>query len=385
MPTVYSGNASNIAIPQIQTITGATNATPIVVTTAGNHLYNSGDPVVVTNVNGNTAANSPPNSPWTITVLTPTTFSLNGSSGNGVYSSGGLALNLALNPPITLPLDGETDNAAAWNVALEGLADRAAFLASVLPTYAVVNTYLANIADDTWTEWAGSSSLGGTTWTEFTLGASPVGDLYNFPANIFGAIPRCNNGDLLLTAWELGVFVNFSSSGIAVSLAVQISSVAENAFVQCPGNAKLTGGPSTQPVTGSTTTYVDAGLFSGISITALSAGAVTITGLTGMSPQSVGDSITITGAASPGNNGTFPVSQYLSPTSVKATNPNGVAGDANNGAGIGYSMSNMKFNFQLQLYNRSGTPGAWEALGHRSMNTIHLRPSFGPPNIIKLP
>lgn len=67
------------------TITNATNATPIVVTTGGNHhLYNN-QQINISGVTGNTAANGD----WTITWLTATTFSLNGSVGNGAYVAGG--------------------------------------------------------------------------------------------------------------------------------------------------------------------------------------------------------------------------------------------------------------------------------------------------------
>lgn len=65
-------------------ISGATNASPIVVTIAA-HGYATGDQAVIANVLGNTAANGD----WTITVLTANTFSLTGSTGNGAYTSGG--------------------------------------------------------------------------------------------------------------------------------------------------------------------------------------------------------------------------------------------------------------------------------------------------------
>jgi len=68
------------------TITGATNATPIVITVAGSHgLYNGQTGVVIAGVGGNTAANGT----WTITRLTAATFSLNTSIGNGAYTAGG--------------------------------------------------------------------------------------------------------------------------------------------------------------------------------------------------------------------------------------------------------------------------------------------------------
>jgi hypothetical protein len=71
-------------------ITNATNASPIVVTANG-HLFQTGDKVTIANVQGITAANSPANVPWVVTVIDPNNFSLNGSTGNGAYTSGGFA------------------------------------------------------------------------------------------------------------------------------------------------------------------------------------------------------------------------------------------------------------------------------------------------------
>jgi PKD domain/Ubiquitin-activating enzyme E1 FCCH domain/RTX calcium-binding nonapeptide repeat (4 copies) len=82
----------NIAAFATAAITNASNASPIVVTTAANHGYSTGDTVNVSGVSGNTAANgSSPTGFWTITVIDPTHFSLNGSTGNGAYTGGGTA------------------------------------------------------------------------------------------------------------------------------------------------------------------------------------------------------------------------------------------------------------------------------------------------------
>jgi hypothetical protein len=67
------------------TVTGATNASPIVITTSASHKLMTGQRVVVSSVGGNTAANGT----WTITALSDTTFSLTGSTGSGAYTSGG--------------------------------------------------------------------------------------------------------------------------------------------------------------------------------------------------------------------------------------------------------------------------------------------------------
>ena len=67
------------------TITSASAATPIVITTPSTASLVTGQAVVINGVQGNTAANGV----WTITVINGTTFSLNGSTGNGASTGGG--------------------------------------------------------------------------------------------------------------------------------------------------------------------------------------------------------------------------------------------------------------------------------------------------------
>jgi hypothetical protein len=67
-------------------ITAASNASPIKITVA-NHGLNTGETVVIAGVGGNTAANGT----WVITVIDASNFNLNGSTGNGAYTSGGSA------------------------------------------------------------------------------------------------------------------------------------------------------------------------------------------------------------------------------------------------------------------------------------------------------
>ena len=64
-------------------ISGATNATPIVITSTAS--VTTGIRVTVASVGGNTAANGT----FTATNLSSTTFSLDTSVGNGAYTSGG--------------------------------------------------------------------------------------------------------------------------------------------------------------------------------------------------------------------------------------------------------------------------------------------------------
>lgn len=67
-------------------VSGATNATPIVITADRIHALTTGDSITILGVLGNTAANGT----WTVTVTSTTAFSLNTSVGNAAYTSGGI-------------------------------------------------------------------------------------------------------------------------------------------------------------------------------------------------------------------------------------------------------------------------------------------------------
>jgi len=72
-------------------ITGATNATPIVLTTAAHGIADV-DVITVSGVGGNTAANNTPANPyWIASRVDATHLRLRGSVGNSAYTSGGTA------------------------------------------------------------------------------------------------------------------------------------------------------------------------------------------------------------------------------------------------------------------------------------------------------
>lgn len=85
-------NPVNGNFTRASVITNATNASPIVVTTQENHGLVTGSTFLIHGVLGNTAANGDGQN---ITVLSPTTFSINGSTGNGAYTSGGVVVGPA--------------------------------------------------------------------------------------------------------------------------------------------------------------------------------------------------------------------------------------------------------------------------------------------------
>ena len=84
--------APNLSMLGGKLITGATNTTPITVTETA-HGRATGDGVMIRDVGGNTAANNTTVNPyWPIVVLTPNTYNLTGSVGNGAYTAGGKAI-----------------------------------------------------------------------------------------------------------------------------------------------------------------------------------------------------------------------------------------------------------------------------------------------------
>lgn len=92
-------------------VTGATNATPIVITTGSASGVVTGDQVVVSGVTGNTAANGT----FTITTLTTTTFELNASAGNGAFVAGGTVFSpQKLGLRVQFGFDNETNQIAVY-------------------------------------------------------------------------------------------------------------------------------------------------------------------------------------------------------------------------------------------------------------------------------
>lgn len=84
----YKAQGGDAASVQTVAVSAATNATPIVLTTA-THTFATGNTLAVSGVGGNTAANGL----WTVTIADNTHVSLDTSVGNGAYTSGGTVTN----------------------------------------------------------------------------------------------------------------------------------------------------------------------------------------------------------------------------------------------------------------------------------------------------
>lgn len=82
---ILKTNTSIVSTGSPSAVIGATNATPIEITTGAAHQLATGSVLVISGVNGNTAANGT----FTITVTAANKYTLNSSVGNGAYTSGG--------------------------------------------------------------------------------------------------------------------------------------------------------------------------------------------------------------------------------------------------------------------------------------------------------
>lgn len=92
-------------------VTGATNTAPITITTSSAHGLTSSNVVQLAGVGGNTAANGV----FAITVVDSTHFVLNGSTGNGAYTSGG-TVNVCTTATIIADLAGTVGTAAPGTI-----------------------------------------------------------------------------------------------------------------------------------------------------------------------------------------------------------------------------------------------------------------------------
>ena len=139
MPTVFNGNGTLVSpttgANTIISITSISTATPQVVT-GGTHGFNTGDTV---EVQGNSGL---ANGLWQITVLSPTTYALNGSPGGfGTGGTGGYAIDYELQPAYQGPADGELADAGTLLPIVEGLSNLAPFLYRAAGQYRTYGYY----------------------------------------------------------------------------------------------------------------------------------------------------------------------------------------------------------------------------------------------------
>lgn len=159
-------------------ISAATNASPISITSA-THGLATGDIVNISGVLGNTAANGK----WTVTVVSATVFTLNGSTGNAAYTSGGRIVRLSVDQFLS-------DIAAGARIATSGN------LASKTSTRGV-----ADAGDVTWTAVTGAQSEAVVVYRD--TGTATTSDLIAWIDSATNLPVTPNGGDVTVT-WDNG-------------------------------------------------------------------------------------------------------------------------------------------------------------------------------------
>jgi hypothetical protein len=117
------GGTGTMSFQDSGTITNATNASPIAVTSA-NHGLTTGTKVTISGVTGNTAANGS----FIVTKVDVNTFTLNGSTGNSAYVSGGTWNTTGLyGATLTCGAAGGYEAGATYSLLVQGAISGTAF------------------------------------------------------------------------------------------------------------------------------------------------------------------------------------------------------------------------------------------------------------------
>jgi hypothetical protein len=367
MSSPYTGVATNVTNANVNSVTNVTNTSPMVVQTATPHNYASGDSVVIFFVNTPYGANSAQNKPWTITVVDSTHFSLNGSTAGGAYTGPpGVCVDISLTPFFQIPSDGDPFNAAAFNNAIQSLADRTQFIQSKLADgFTLVAQYVGEVGDNSWSQWA-SATGGGTSFF-------PVSSTTYFP--YFGD-PRCNNGDVFEIHTNLGnVTISGNQGAVGVNYMLQGYGTA-NYMNQVTGSGQLGPNGFNGPMSLNNQVTVEMGSASGAISSVGAFNTVNLdTHISGLTNNVISASVTVGGAANPGNNGTFFIGQFPGGANqtISFTNPNAVYPDANSGS-LYVQIDLQTFNFQLAVQGFSGTQPTYSFNGHRHFYVDQYRP-----------
>jgi len=173
----------------------------------------------------------------------------------------------------------------------------------------------------------------------FSVGTSNVNTLSLGDPTLFfggqGSAALSNHGPIEATGLQVmsGGLSNWNRSSI---VAVDLASVAAGTAPSAFQNVTINLG---------NLSWVASGTHTGAStgnITAYAFPNQTITGLTGMTASMVGRYLTVSGAATAGNNGQFLINSFTNATTVVVTNNSGSGSDANDGA-LAWSVAGSPF------------------------------------------
>ncbi len=201
----------NIAVPQV------TNTSPIAITTASPHRLQTGMAVSITGVQGTTAANGT----FTVSITSPTSFTLDGSSGNGDWTGGGtviprIAVTAASNgTPITITTAGPHGLQTGMLVALDGVTGNTAAngtFSITVPPGPNANSFTldGSIGNGNWT---GGGFVAGTLSGAAIIQASP-----SAPATAQSIILNAIMAALALSAEDIKAILNFTGAQNTLTL-----------------------------------------------------------------------------------------------------------------------------------------------------------------------
>lgn len=160
-------------------ISAATNATPIVITTTTTHSLVVNQQVVITGVTGNTAANGT----WQVGAVTATTFTLIGltgnSVGNGGYTGGGTVFTTAFAAPLAF-----TEGTPVLAVGNDG------YTAPQVSSNIGGNAFFTTTVNNPFTGTASSLTINGATNYQTTIAAGSNGaNLPQSTINVVSTVP----------------------------------------------------------------------------------------------------------------------------------------------------------------------------------------------------
>lgn len=217
MSTIYNavGTLPQVTAPSVNvasatqapglSISSSTNATPIVITTASAHGYQTGDTIRIEGHTTNTAANGL----WTITVTGASTFSLNGSTGSGVGGATGYVVDYAINPLLTLPSDGEAATVSSILPAIEGTFNPVPFLYERTGKYSLLNLWRENVVGGAGIDFGSNVTLINDSAThDFTGRTSLMTGAFS------GHAPVCKQGDILDVMLSFGFHIALGAGTI---------------------------------------------------------------------------------------------------------------------------------------------------------------------------
>lgn len=201
MSHVYAPNGTAVvpavAGQALKAIKSSTDATPIVVEFLAAHGLttgaNNGDTVEVIGHQTNSNANGL----WAITVVDATHVSLNGSVGNGAGagSATGAMVDYQLGPQLTIPDDGDADDALNINTPTENIANVSPYLYRATGKYHLVDVYDVDFGTGSSSGYLAIAATGGAALAAQTLTGASAPGLFGFVSGTNPAPPPIAPGD----------------------------------------------------------------------------------------------------------------------------------------------------------------------------------------------